>query len=157
MSAESNYLNETRAYSPGSNVTNAMPGPAPEKEKTYPTAQDADGWFYEDEAQELMQVETRVDADENTFKRVAMSKGRTAIVRELTGGEMKMAQTMIGKDHKGQPNVANLPDAYAFLATKVVNRDGSECKFVMEDLTAGQIFKGKDYNRLTTAASMLNF
>lgn len=119
--------------------------------KNYPTTPDAEGWYTVDEGEEALEIETREDDDECVYKRVKLSKGRTAVVRELGGKEMKQAQTMVGKDPQ------KLVDAYVFLSTTITDKDGKKYPFVMEDLEDVRKFKGKDYNRLTTAAAMINF
>ena len=114
----------------------------------YPTQADADGWFFAAEGDQALCIETRTDADENVFKRVALTRGRTAILRELTSKESKTAQSIGGK------NQDLVLDAYLALCATITDTDGTIEKFVAEDIEG---WKAKDTNRLRTAAYQLNF
>ena len=125
--------------------------------KNYPTQPDAEGYQFLSEEDEAMEIETRNDDDENVFKRVKLSKGRTAVIRELGPKEMKQAMTMIGKGQGGKPNTDNLPDAYVALSTTITDSKGEKWVFVMEDLMDAKKFKGKDYGKLLAACTSINF
>lgn len=115
--------------------------------KVYPTVADADGWFFESEGQEVLGIETR-NEDDDVFKKVQLSKGRVAILRELTGKETATASKMAGK------NPDNMLNAYIAIGTTIFDKDGNAVKFVMEDIAG---WKAKDSNRLQVACQQLNF
>lgn len=115
---------------------------------TYPTPQDADGWFYENEGQHALEIETRVDAEENIFKRIQLTKKRVAIMRELNNKETKTAAVM-AKNKQDK-----LLNAYIAMSTTVTDAAGNKVSFVMEDL---DMWKGKDTNRLDVACQNINF
>jgi hypothetical protein len=114
----------------------------------YPTKPDAYGWFFDSAGDQSLEIETRVDEDENVFKRVRLTKGRVATLRELTGKETKTAGMIGGKDQ------GKIMHAYIALCAEIVDATGVKVNFVAEDLDG---WKGKDLNRLQTAAGQLNF
>jgi hypothetical protein len=113
-----------------------------EVKKTYPTEVDENGFFYEDEGFEALGILTKED-NGNKVCKCTLSDGRTAIVRELTGAESKKAKATLGK------SMNMLEAAYAALATKI---DGKEYPY--QELLN---MKAKDYNKIETASSILNF
>ena len=117
-------------------------------EKVYPTKADDQGFYFEDRANEEIGIETKVDADDNVTKRVTLSGGKTAVLRELTTVEARKARKIAGdKEELAMP-------AFIALCAQVWDKDGKEIKFVAEDLDN---WKAKDTNRLITACSQLNF
>lgn len=125
--------------------------------KVYPTPADVEGWQYMNEEDDAMGIETRTDEDECVFKRIQLSKGRSAVIRELGPKEMKLAMTMIGKNAQGKANTDNLADAYVALSTIITDSKGDKYPFVMEDLMDARKFKGKDYGKLLAACTSVNF
>jgi len=133
------------------NQTNTMPQATDSQDETvitYPTKPDAEGWFIENEGQAALNIESHVSESGDMLKRVKLSGGRTAIVRELTGKENNSAVKIAGKKQD------LLLPAMIAIATKIIDKDGNEIKFVAEDLDG---WKAKDVNRLSTACSQLNF
>jgi hypothetical protein len=119
-----------------------------EQEVVYPTTPDENGWYYNDAGEKELEIETRQDEDGNTNKRVKLSGGRVAIVKELTGKENKKAKVIAGKDKE-----LFMPAVVA-LSTTITDKNGKTVAFVAEDLDG---WKAKDVNRLTAATSVLNF
>lgn len=116
-------------------------------EKVYPVRGTVDGWVFETKEEETMGVETYIGAEQK-IKRVPLSMGRIAEAIELTGKECKKAKVIAG----GQTSM--IEDAYAALSTKIINPDGSETRFVAEDMDK---MKAKDYNAILYISSALNF
>lgn len=129
-----------------------------EEVKAYPTPADANGYRFDNEEDEAMGVETRYDAETDcTFKRVQLTQGRTAVIRELGAKEMKLALKMIGNVPGNRAAMDKLPDAYVALSTTITDAKGEKYSFVMEDLEDVKKFKGKDYNKLVAACTAINF
>ncbi len=112
-------------------------------EQSYPTKPDSDGFYFEDETDESMQVMTKVYENENAIMKVLLRRGRIAIVRELTGDEILTASKPAGKDQ------AKVQPAIAAYATKIDDKP-----LLMEDLLA---MKAKDYLKIMYASNALNF
>ncbi len=131
-----------------------------ETEVTYPTVPDAEGYFFPDEGLAALGIGKREDAEtEDVTYRVQLSKGRTAIVRELTRKESNTASTIAGANAKGANVKSNdLQDrvmcATIALSSTFFDKEGKQLKYVMEDILQ---MKAKDSNRLNTACSLLNF
>ena len=113
----------------------------------FPTAANAEGWYYENEGQKALGIETR-DDDGSIFKRVSLSGGRTAVLRELTGKEMKIAGKIAGRDQD------KVEYAMVALASSITDKDGNTVKVVAEDLDN---WKARDINRLVAANNDINF
>jgi len=60
-----------------------------EQATTFPTAPDADGFFYETEDEQEMGIETKIHKNDNKVKRAVLDGGKIAIVRELTGKDQE--------------------------------------------------------------------
>lgn len=114
-----------------------------ERSRMYPTPPDEDGFIVEDETMDAMDMASKTYENDNKIIRVKLSKGRTAIVRELVGTEGMKAAQIAGK------SAEKLKVAYAALSTKIDDKT-----YVMEDLMN---FKSKDLNKLILATQLLNF
>lgn len=114
----------------------------------FPSQPDKEGWFYESETNFTLGIETREDEQENAYRRVRLTKGRTAVLRELTSTESKKGAQIAGNSPE------KLVDAYVALCATITDRDGKPVKFVMEDLDG---WKAKDTNKLQVACNQLNF
>lgn len=131
-----------------------------DEQKKYPTEPDADGFFFESEDMETVGIAKRVNAEtEEEELKVSLSRGRSAIMRELTRKESQKAATIAGANAKGaNPKSPELQDrvmcASIALAAKFYDKDGNALSYVMEDIME---FKAKDSNRLNTGCSLLNF
>jgi len=112
--------------------------------KTYPTPPNSDGFFFEDETNEVMAIESQTYENGKEVRRVTLSDKRVAIVRQLTGKEMGTDVTrLIGKDQD------NYQYAMVAVSTKIDDK-GLTIEDVMEML-------GKDYIKLQVANSQVNF
>ena len=93
-----------------------------------------------------MSILTKNYDNGNIVKKAPLKNGRTAIVRELTGADVLVAQEIAGdKDKRGR----RYQLAVAALATKV---DGVQV--VLEDLLA---MKASDMTKISSASALLNF
>ena len=122
-----------------------------EKEITYPTKPDADGFYYEDEGEAALEIETCMTGDD-IKKRIKLTRGRTAIMRELTKKESDQAAQIAGAGKK--VNQGRIIAAYIACSTTSTDKDGKKLTFVAEDLDG---WKTRDTNRLEAAAAKLNF
>lgn len=100
-------------------------------------------FYFADKEDEAMGIETYVYPNGNMIKRLQLSTGKTAIVRELKGVDMTEVEKLTDGD------TSKVFPAIIAVATKI---DGGF--IVMEDVLQ---YKAKDYNRLKIAASALNF
>lgn len=112
--------------------------------KVYPTPTDSDGFFFEDEMNEGMQIESKKYENGNEVRRVTLSNGTVCIVRELTGKEIGMDVARLTGGNK---------DNYQFAMVAVATKFGEQGK-TLEDILD---MKGKDYTRLQAANSQINF
>jgi hypothetical protein len=116
-------------------------------QKRYPTQPDEDGCVYEQASDEALGIRTQTVGDD-IFKHIALSGGRKAVMRELTGAET----TTAGKIAGNNPDL--LLPAYIALSTQIKDKDGKLVTFVAEDLAK---WKGRDVNRLQVACQQINF
>ena len=116
-----------------------------ENEKVYPTLPDADGFYFENENDEVMDILTKEYDNGNLIKKVPLRKNRFAIVRELDQKEMKKVREIAG-DAKDQQR---LTAAMIALCAKIDDKE-----LIMEDILE---YKAKDFGRLSLAAQELNF
>lgn len=100
-------------------------------------------FFFENEEEKAMGIETATYPNGNIVKRVKLSDGREAIVRELTGKDMKRSDIIAGGKQE------NAIPALMSLSTKI---DGFEIP--MEDYDR---MKAKDYAKIKFATTLLNF
>lgn len=104
-----------------------------------------DGFFYEDESNEVMGIESHVNPQTNReIRRVTLSTGDIALVRQLTGVE-------IGRD-VARITGKNQED-YQFAMVAIATTIGDKA-LIMEQVKE---MLGKDYIKLQVANSQLNF
>lgn len=73
----------------------------PNQEKpTFPTPVDADGYFFYEETDKELGIRTKVFENGNTTKTVSLSDGKMAVIRELTGRDMKAISRYQGQDQE---------------------------------------------------------
>ena len=116
-----------------------------ETEINYPTLPDADGFYFENENEELLAITTKEYENGNLVKKVPLKKGRFAIVRELDQKEMKKVREIAG-DGKDQQRFSASMIA---MCTRIDDKD-----LIMEDVLE---YKAKDFGRISMAAQALNF
>ena len=105
-------------------------------------------WFFEDENEKELGIETQNYDNGNKVKRAKLSDGRVAVARELLGKDMKHV------DRICNGNKDEYLPALMSVAVKIYDADGKELKFVMEDMDN---MKGKDYTKIKMIATSLNF
>jgi hypothetical protein len=115
-----------------------------ELNKIYPTTPDAEGLYYANEADEAMAITTKDYDNGNRIKRIPLSTGKVAIVRELMGHEVLKYQRIADGDRE-----MVLPAMIA-VSTKI---DGQE--MIVEDYL--HKVKAKDYTKIMLACQDLNF
>lgn len=116
--------------------------------KTYPTEPDQDGYYFENEDEEQMEVRTKKYENGNRVKIYNITNGNECVTRELNGHDAINAQ-MQSKDKKGNPQQEKYMASCAASATKVNGKDIS-----LPELLA---MKLRDYNTITAVNNMLNF
>jgi hypothetical protein len=145
------------ASNPDGNATSIDLAPAPTEtaqnptEKTFPTAPDEEGFFTESEYDDVLDIRTKVYENGNKVKKVPLSGGRTALVRELIGRDSRKAKDLVSTyaRRNGKEDEEDYADAVAALATKVDGQD-----IIFEDFLG---YKMMDYTRIKVAAQSLNF
>ena len=115
-------------------------------EKNYPTAPDANGFYFEDSMDEAREISTKRYDNGNLIKSVRLRQGKIAIVRELDRKELLKMYEIAGDG--GNDNTRVIA-AMISLATKIDDKE-----IIMEDVLE---YKAKDFARLSTAAQSLNF
>ncbi|MCO5238868.1 MAG: hypothetical protein M9904_02325 [Chitinophagaceae bacterium] len=115
-----------------------------ETKKVYPTAPDADGWFYENEDEETAGVQTRTYENMSRAKRVFISGNREVMVRELKGRDFSIIQD-ITKDGKIGFEAATMS-----LCVKI-NDQGYPAEYYMDDLRLG------DFSKILIPVGRINF
>lgn len=113
----------------------------------YPTTTDADGFYYEDEVDEARDIQTKEYENGNLIKKVKLSRGKVAIVRELMSSDVSKAYQLAGAKNKEDRRVV------AAMISLAVTID--EKPVMMEDVL--DTMKAKDYMRLASANAALNF
>ena len=111
--------------------------------KTYPTTPDAEGFYYENEGEELLEIATKMYDNDCYVKRVVLKKGKVAMVREITGKELLEAKQPAGK------SIELVEPAIAAYSTKI-----DDVQLLMPQLLD---MKAKDYSRIIHASNQLNF
>jgi hypothetical protein len=148
---------------PGSTGNNAASAQAPaegntdeedDEDETFPTLPDADGWHYENAGMKQLGIATKEDEAGDIFKRVELSRGRRAEMRELSKKEAQKAASLVGKNGTRKQQEERLEAAYIFCASKFTDVAGKPLNYVLEDILE---FKAKDWNRLSAANGSLNF
>lgn len=111
--------------------------------KSYPLAT-ADGFFFEDESNEQMHIESHTYENGKEVRRVTLSDGTVCMVRQLTGKEIGTDVTRLtGKNQ----------DNYQYAMVSVATKFGDAGK-TLEEI---QEMLGKDYIKLQVANSQINF
>jgi len=105
----------------------------------------SDGFCYLNEEDELLGIESKTYENDKEVKRVILSKGRKAIIRELAAWEMEDT----GKVVKNEKNGDGTLMAIAAAATTIDDK-----KIVFEDV---KFMKAKDWTKIKTAVARLNF
>ncbi len=100
-------------------------------------------WHFADDNEKVLGVETAIYANGNEVKRLTLSSGKTAIIRELSGQDMIQVTKLTGS------NPDNYTPALMHYAVKI---DGHQLP--MEDFPK---LKGKDFNKLNIQVLSLNF
>lgn len=104
----------------------------------------SDGFFFSDDTNEAMGIESQVYDNGKEVRRVTLSDKRIAIVRQLTGKEMGAdVPRLAGKSQE------DVQFAMVAIATKIDDK-GLPIEEVKEML-------GKDYVKLQSANSQINF
>lgn len=98
---------------------------------------------FENETDESFGIETGTYKNGNKIKKVPLLGGKTAVVRELTGKDLKKVDLLLD----GKPE--NYMMIMMALATKI-----DEEEKVFEDY---ELMKAKDFNKIKLAVSSLNF
>lgn len=111
--------------------------------KTYPLPT-SDGFFFEDEGNEVFKIESHVYENGNEVRRVTLSTGKVAIVRELNGLETGRDVERLCKGER-----ENYQFAMIAIATKI-----GDTGLTMEDVKE---MKGKDFTKLQVANAQINF
>lgn len=119
------------------------PGTSPD-EKLYPTPPDSDGFFYEDEENEALKIESQKYENGKEVRRVTLSDGKKAIVRQLTGSEMGTTVNRL---------IGNNKDDYQYAMVAVAAKIDDK-GLMLEDV---KDMLGKDYIKLQAANSQINF
>ena len=131
------------------------------QDQSFPTAPDAQGYFFKDATMQQLGIQHQADPEdpeETLGIKVSLTKGRTLIMRELTRAENAKAQQIAGLTGKNPPKGMEANDrmsaAMVAVAGTFYDRSGEPLKLVMEDIL---LFKSKDWNRISIATNALNF
>jgi hypothetical protein len=111
-------------------------------EQTYPKPT-TDDFFFLDDTDEAMCVETKKYENGNEVKRITLSSGKVAVVRELKAWEIEESSRLHQNDKE------KYIMAIAALATAIDNE-----KVIYEDLRQ---MKGKDWTKIKYAVASTNF
>lgn len=108
-----------------------------------------DNWFFEDDSDKELGIETLIYDNQSKVKRAKLSDGKTlAVARELKGRDMKQVDRICnGKKDEYLP-------ALMITAVKSVDESGAESNWTLEELDD---LKGKDYTTIKVLATTLNF
>ena len=106
-------------------------------------------YHYASEDDELMNIETAIYPNGNVSKRITLSTGQKAVVRELSGGDMMEIDDLLAGENNAVERQKKYLKWIYHLAVKI---DGKQIP--MEDFGT---LKGKDFNRIKITAQTLNF
>lgn len=109
---------------------------------TYPL-QTTDGFFFADDTDEAMGIESKVYENANEVRRIKLSTGKYAIVRELKAWEVEESSRL----HQNEKEKYIM--AIATIATTI-----DEQKITYEDL---KFMKAKDWTKIKSAVAAINF
>lgn len=90
-----------------------------ETTKQYPTVPNAEGWFFETEAEEENGISTQIDDNDFSSKKFTTKKGQVVVVKEVTAEQIMKAKQIAGIKAK------KIPDP----------TDGDRLQFAMIELT----------------------
>ncbi|MBS1776031.1 MAG: hypothetical protein JSS64_07095 [Bacteroidetes bacterium] len=113
--------------------------------KGYPSAPDAEGFYFQTEEDESAGILTRDYENGGQVKKVALSNGTTAIIRKLKGRDFVETKKQIQADNTLDFETVNMA-----VATTI---DGKQQppEYYLDDLFQG------DFSKLIIAYSSLNF
>lgn len=110
---------------------------------TYPKPT-SDGFFFEDSNFELLGIESKQYENGHEVRRVKMSNGGIAIVRELTGKESGLDVQRLSGGDKEEAQFAMIALSTTINGTPITMEDVKE-------------MRGKDFNKLRVAMGQINF
>jgi len=113
-----------------------------EEKKNYPI-DTTDGFYFQDEQDHSMGVETKKYENGNEVKRIVLSDGKVALVHEMKAWEMEESE----KFHGNKPNQFTM--AIATMCTKIDDK-----RVAFEDL---KFMKSKDWLKIKYAVALINF
>jgi hypothetical protein len=119
------------------------------KNELEPTEAFKKEFYFENERDEQMGIETAIYANGNSVKRYSLSDGRVAVVRELLGSDMANIEKSLMGENNDAKREEKLKDAVYHYSVKL---DGQSLP--MEDFSK---LKMKDYLRIKVMAESLNF
>jgi hypothetical protein len=115
-----------------------------ETKVTYPTLPDSEGFFFESDTDQSMQIYTKVYENGNKVKKVVLPfLGKTAVVRELLAKDTHVITRHMGGDQE-KYNMACITVATTF--------DGDPLP-----IEVISVLKMKDYSRLLSMYQDINF
>lgn len=100
-------------------------------------------WFFEDEADTALKIETFIDDKGDKKKRTVLRDGRTAESRMLKGKDSNMIKRISGNDS------SKIQDAVAAFSTRINGKD-----IIIEDL---EDMAFSDYTKILAMAASINF
>jgi len=112
--------------------------------KTYPTPPNSDGFFFEDETNEALKIESKTYENGKRVMRVTLSDGTVCMLRELSAREMEINVKRLCGDNK---------DHVEFAMVSVATKFGEEVKTIEEIME----MRSKDFINLKVANSQINF
>lgn len=112
-------------------------------ENTFPTTADADGFFIESDSDNVMNIYTKLYENGNKVKKVTLSTGKVAIVRELLGEETKNITRFMDKD----------PERYQMAGITVATKVDDQ----LQPIEFYEKMKMRDFNKLLSMYQDLNF
>jgi len=113
------------------------------EKKVYPLAT-SDGFFFEDETNEALKIESKTYDNGKPVMRVTISDGTVCILRQLTAREMEINVKRLCGDNK---------EHVEFAMVSVATKFGEEVKTIEEIMD----MPGKDFINLKVANSQINF
>lgn len=110
---------------------------------TYPKPT-SDGFFFDDEPDELLGIESKTYENGHEVRRVKLSNGESAIVRELSGKEIGIDVKRLSENNQEKAQFAMIA-----LSTTINGR-----AITMEEVME---MRGKDFSKLRVAMGKINF
>jgi hypothetical protein len=106
-------------------------------------------FHFENEREEIFGIETAIYPNNNQIKRVTLSNGSVAVVRELLGRDMVQIEKSLSGENNEALREEKLKSAVYHYSVKI---DGKQIP--MEDF---ELLKMRDYMRIKIMAETLNF